>query len=114
MATRPTRQQEQACDQLAEALGLIGEGARLDGKGGFDAADLAEVARRLAKASSLSLDTIIGRTIERRGRALKLRAGTAELLTLLDGEITSLDTLLLDDDAFRALVGRLEEELGDV
>jgi len=114
MATRPTRQQQQACDHFAEAMGLICEGARLDGKGAFHAADLAEVAGRLAKASSFPLDTIVARAIERRGRSLGLRAGTAELLTLLEGEIPPLETLLLPDDGFRALVERLEQELGEV
>lgn len=36
MATKPTRFQQQACDHFAEALALIAEGARLDGRGEFD------------------------------------------------------------------------------
>jgi hypothetical protein len=39
MATKPTRMQQQACDQLAEALVLITEASRLDGKAKFDADD---------------------------------------------------------------------------
>jgi hypothetical protein len=114
MATKPTRQQQQACDHFAEALGLITEAARLDGKGTFGAADLAEVAGRLAKASSFTLDTIVARALERRCRALGLRSGTADLLTLLEGEIKPLETLLLPDDAFAELVEKMEGELGDV
>ena len=68
MATKPTRQQQQACDQFAEALVLITEGARLDGKGTLDPGDLAEIAGRLAKASSFPLDEIVSRALERRGR----------------------------------------------
>jgi hypothetical protein len=114
MATKPTRQQQQACDHFAEALGLITEGARLDGKGSFDAGDLAEVAGRLAKASSFTVDEFVARALERRGRALGLRSGTAELLTLLEGEIKPLETLLLPDDMFRELVEKVEGDLGEV
>jgi hypothetical protein len=113
LATRPTRRQQQACDQFAEALGLITEAARLnDGTGRFGADDLAVVADRLAKASSFSRDEIVARTLERRGRALGLRPGTADLLSLLEGEIRPMETLLLPDDAFREIVAGIEEELG--
>jgi hypothetical protein len=36
------------------------------------------------------------------------------LLTLLEADIRPLEMLFLDDDGFRALVGKLEEELGEV
>lgn len=113
MATKPTRRQQQACDQFAEALGLITEAARLDdGTGRFDADDLAAVVDRLAKASSFRREEIVARALERRGRALGLRSGTADLLSLLEGEVTPMGALLLPDDAFRELVARIEEELG--
>jgi hypothetical protein len=115
MATKPTRTQEQACDRLAEALLLITEAARLDGRGKLDQGDLAEIAGRLARvASAFGLDVIVARTLERRGKALGLPASAAELLTLMEADIQPLEMLLLDDDGFRALVGRLEEELGEV
>jgi hypothetical protein len=114
MATKPTRQQQQACDHFAEALILITEGARLDGKGSFAAADLNEVVDRLAKASSFQREEIVARALERRGRSLALRPGTADLLALLEGEVTPLEMLLLPDDAFREWVARMEEELGEV
>src|SRR4051794_22967712 len=115
MATKPSRRQQQACDHLAEALALAAEAARLDGQGRFDAADLREVAARLARASSaFPLDALVARALERRGRALGLPASAAELLTLLDAEIAPLDMLLLPDEDFRGLVERLEGELGEV
>ena len=86
MATKPTRQQDQACDKLAQALLLIAEAARLDGRASLGRAELAEVARRVARASTaFDLDAIVARALEARGRALGLRSGTAELLTLVEG-----------------------------
>jgi hypothetical protein len=112
--TKPTRLQEQGCERLAEALLGITEAARLDGRSAFDRADLREVAARLARASSaFGLDVIVSRALERRGRSLGLRAGTAELLTLLEGDLPPLDMLLLSDDDFRARVASAEEELGE-
>jgi hypothetical protein len=102
MATKPTRGQQQACDQFAEALVLITEGARLDGRGTFDAADLSEVARRVAGASSaFSLDAILARALGRRARALGLPSDTADLLTLMEADVTPLGMLRLDDDGFK-------------
>ena len=76
MATKPTRAQEQACAILADALARIAEAARLDGRAPFDAADMAELARRLARASSaFTLDAIAARALEARGRSLGLRPG---------------------------------------
>jgi hypothetical protein len=115
MATKPTRQQERACDLLAEALLHIAEAARLDGRNPIGPADLAELARRVAKASTaFDLDAILARALEARGQALGLRSGTAELLTLVEGEVEPLATLLLNDDDFKAIVAKAEEELGEV
>src|SRR4051794_13035763 len=105
MATKPTREQQRAGDHFAEALCLIAEGARLDGRGRFVADDLAEVADRLAKASAIGLDQIVARALERRGRSLGLPGGVAELLSLLDSEVRPLEMLLLSDDEFK---GRVE------
>lgn len=64
MATKPTKFQQQVCDHLAEALVLITEAARLDGKGTLDESDLNEVARRIAQASSaFSLEEIVARAL---------------------------------------------------
>ena len=115
MATKPTREQDRSCDMLADALLSIAAAARLDGRARLDSATFAEIAARVVRASStFDLDAIVARALEARGRALGLRAGTAELLTLLDGGVRPLDSILLDDDEFRALVARIEEELGDV
>ena len=66
MATKPTRQQERACDKLAEALLLIAEAARLNGPGPFDRVEMGEVARRLARASTaFDLDAIVARRSKR-------------------------------------------------
>lgn len=113
--TKPTRGQEQACDRLAEALVLITSAARLDGRSAFGAADLRELVGRLARASSaFGLDVIVARALERRGKELGLRSGTAELLTLMGGDISPLEMLLRSDDDFRAAVAAMEEELGEV
>jgi len=113
--TRPTKAQEQACDRLAEALLAVTEAVRLDGRAAFDRSDLRETAARLARASSaFGLDAILARTLERRGRSLGLRAGTAELLTLIEGDTPPLETLLLPDADFLAHVAAMEQELGEV
>ncbi len=115
MATKPTRQQVQSCDHLAEALVLITQAARLDGKGQLDREDLGVIAGKLALVSSaFGLDEIVVRALERRGRLLGLTESTAELLTLLESDIKPLEMLLLDDDAFKGLVERMQEELGEV
>ncbi|WP_422928513.1 hypothetical protein [Singulisphaera sp. PoT] len=113
--TKPTRLQEQACDRLVDALLLICEAARLDGKGRLGLAEFEEVARRVAQASSaFSLDEIVIRALDRRGKALGLRSGTSDLLTLMESEHTPLAMLTLPDDAFRELVAAMEQELGEV
>jgi hypothetical protein len=115
MATKPTRLQEQACDLLATVIVSVSEAARLDGKGSLDGRAFASIAELSARASSaFGLDTIIARALEIRGKSLGLRAGTAELVTLLETGKRPLDLLLLDDDGFRELVARLDEELGEV
>jgi hypothetical protein len=115
MSTKPTREQVKARDQLAEALVLMTQAARLDGKGKFDRDDLDAIAGRLAQASSaFGLDGIVAGAVERRGRSLGFPSGTVELLTLLDTDIKPLDLLLMTDDGLRELIERLNEELGEV
>ncbi len=115
MATKPSRTQQQACDDLAEALVLITGAARLDDRGKLDADDLDDIARKLAQASSaFGLDAIIARALERRARSLGLPASAAELLTLMEADVTPPEMLLLGDDEFKALVERMLEELGEV
>jgi hypothetical protein len=115
MATKPTRQQQQACDHFAEALFLFTQGARLDGQGKLDAADLIEIAQRIAQASSVfGLDEVVARALGRRVKALGLSSDTTDLLTLMDADIKPLEMLLLDDVEFKALIERLQEELGEV
>lgn len=113
--TKPTRGQRQACDRLAEAVLLIAEAARLDGRSPFGPADLAETVDRLARAvSAFEADTIVALALERRGAALGLRSGTAELIGLVGGEAAPLEMLLRPDEGFRAAVAALEEELGEL
>ena|GEM_PF-1557231 len=113
--TKPTKLQERACERLAEALLVVAEAARLDGNRAFALADFEDLARRLARVSSaFDLDAIVARALESRGRALGRRAGTAELLTLLEGDVTPLAALLLPDDAFHEQLDALDAELGEV
>src|SRR4051812_360171 len=115
MATHPTRRQNQAADRLAEALLAITEAARLDEASRLDAPAFADLAGRIARVSAaFPLDQIVARALERRGQALGLRSDTAELLTLLESNVRPLDLLLVDDDAFRDQVARIEQELGDL
>lgn len=114
MSTKPTRQQVEARDQFAEALVMITGAAHLDGKGKLDRDDLAAIASRLAQASpAFGLEGIVARAIERRGRSLGSPSTTVEMLTLLE-DVDPLETLLLTDDGFRALVDRVNAELGEV
>jgi hypothetical protein len=113
MATKPTRKQVEACGLFAEALVTITHAARLDGAGKLDRDDLAAIASKLAQASpAFGLDGIAALAMERRGRSLGLSSTTVELIGLLEG-VRPLETLLLDDEEFRALVDRVTEELGD-
>ncbi len=117
MSTKPTRQQERACDLLAEALLHIAEAARLDEWNLLNGpADWPEIAGRIAKASTAfgPRREVLARALEARGHALGLRAGTAELLTLVESDVEPLASLLLSDDDYRALVARAEAELGEV
>jgi hypothetical protein len=114
MATKPTRMQQKACDDLAEALLLITQAARLDGMGKLDPESLGLIADRLAHATSaFGLDEIIARALERRGRYLELSGTTAELLSLVEADMKPLEMLLLSDEEFKALVARIQEELGE-
>ena len=115
MATKPTRLQQQACTFLAEALYLISEAHRLDGRGMLDADDLDEIARRLAAISTaFPLDQIVLKAVERRAKALGLSSSAADLISLSDGELDPLHTLRLADGEFTELIRRLEEELGEI
>ena len=115
MATKPTRSQQRACNDLAEALNLITGAARLDGNGTLDRVALREVTRLVAQASStFTIDEIIARALELRAHALELSSSTAELLMLIEAEVTPLEMLLLGDDGFRALVEKMQDELGDL
>jgi hypothetical protein len=114
MATKPTRLQQQACEKRAQALLLITDASRLDG-GPLEKDDLRMIADRLARSSlAFTLDELVVRAMEQRGRVLGLPASTVELLTLLESDIGPLETLLLTDDEFKALARRMDEELGDV
>ncbi len=115
MATKPTRQQDQAADKLAGIILAIAEAARLDPRSPIDAAGFADLASRVARVSSaFPLDAIVARALDARGKSLGLRSGTADLLTLVEVDVQPLSSLLLDDDAFRGLVARAEAELGEV
>ncbi|MFO0911141.1 MAG: hypothetical protein U0794_22845 [Isosphaeraceae bacterium] len=111
--TKPTREQEQACAKLVEAILLVTEAARLDGKAPFGSAELNELVEWLTRATSVfGLDQIVARALEARGRKLGLRTGTGELLCLIEQDLPPLEFLLLNDDAFRAKVDAAEAELG--
>jgi hypothetical protein len=115
MATKPTRLQQQACDRLADALFSITEAFRLDGRGRLDPDDLVAIAGLVARVSSaFTLDEIVVRALARRAKGLGLSSDTADLITLLEGESTPLQTLRLPDAEFRQLVEKLEQDLGGV
>jgi hypothetical protein len=115
MATKPTRQQERACVLVAEALLLIAEAARLDGGHSFGRAEITEIGRSTAKAvKAFDLDAIVSRSLELRGRALGLRSGTAELLTLVYDQVEPIIHLFMTDETFKESVAKAEEELGEV
>jgi len=115
MGTKPTRSQQQAREKAAEALVLIAEAARLDGGGRLDGPAFADLARRVASASSaIGHDEIVARALELRATAMGLPSDAAELLTLMESEIPPTAMLVLDDEDFRAQVDRMREELGEV
>lgn len=115
MATKPTRQQRHACEQLAEALELIAAVARQEPGSGLALADFQEIVRLSARATpAFESDELVARTLARRCRALGLPDSAAELLTLWDAGMPPMEMLLLTDEGLRALVVRLEEEVGNV
>ena len=114
MATKPTKSQVKARDIVADALLLIAEAARLNGRVTVESARFKEIAARLQWLSVFSMDEVTASAIERRGLALGLAPSTAEILTLADTNVKPLDMLLLDDDSFRAMAARLDEELSEV
>jgi hypothetical protein len=115
MATKPTRLQQQALDHLAEALYLVTEAFRLDGRGKLEAGNLEEIARLIGRVSSaFPLDQVVVKALERRAKALKLSSSAADLIALNEGELNPLRTLLLADHEFAELVQKLEEDLGGI
>jgi hypothetical protein len=115
MATKPTKSQQKALENFAEALVLIADGARLDGKGRLDRGAFLRIAEEVARASSaFNLDEIVIRALELRARAAGLPGSAVELLTLMDVEIGPPEMLLLPIEEFKSLVETLEAELGDV
>jgi hypothetical protein len=115
MATKPTRLQQQARDHLAEALFLITEAFRLDGKGRLGPSDLDELATKIALVSSqLPLEELVVKALQRRAKVLALTSSAVDLITLMEGEVKPLHTLLLSDPEFVDLVKSLEDELGEV
>jgi hypothetical protein len=114
MATKPTRLQQQAGDFLAEALFLITEAFRLDGKGRLSPSGVDELATKITQVSSqFPLDELVVRALKRRAKSLSLTSSAADLITLMQGEVTPLHTLLLPDAEFVEMVKKLEEELGE-
>jgi hypothetical protein len=115
MATKPTRLQQQAGECLAETLFLIAEAFRLDGKGRLSPTEFNELATRIAPVSSqFSLDELVVKALQRRAQILGLTSSAADLITLIEGEVKPLHTLLLTDPEFVEMVKKLEEELGEV
>ena len=115
MATKPTRLQQQAGECLAETLFLIAEAFRLDGKGRLSPTEFNELATRIAHVSSqFSLDELVVKALQRRAQILGLTSSAADLITLIEGEVKPLHTLLLTDPEFVEIVKKLEEELGEV
>ena len=113
MATLPSRLQQRARDHLAEALYRITEAARLDGKGKLDQPDLADLARLIGRSRrhSASIRSWPG-ALELKAKGVGLTSERAELITLMDIDLAPLNMLLLDDDEFKDLVARMDEELG--
>jgi hypothetical protein len=115
MATKPTRLQQQACDHLAETLFLITEACRLDGKGKINPSEFDKLATMIAPISSaFTLDEIVVKSVARRAKSLGLTSSASDLISLMEGELKPLRTLLLPDHEFVELVRRLEEELGEI
>ena len=115
MATKPTRLQQQAGDHLAEALFLITEAYRLDGRGRLARSDLDDLATKIAQVSSqFPLDELVVKALQRRAKNLSLTSSAADLISLMESDVKPLHTLLLPDTEFVEMVKKLEEELGEV
>ncbi len=115
MATNPTRQQQQACDNLAEAIRLVFEAAKLDGKVTWTLGESNALVALLSKAvGPFDGAEITRRALIRRVRTMGMPESAAELLTLLDGEVKPLELMLWNDERLRGRVAELEAELGDV
>ena len=115
MATKPTKLQAKARDDLAEALLLIAEAARLDGRAAMDPSAFREIAARIARVSSVyTLEDVFAKAVERRGLLLGFPPSTAEILSLAMTELEPIDILLRDDEGFRELAAKLNEELGEL
>ena len=115
MATHPTRSQQKARDLVAQALLMITEASRLDGRGMFDAKTIDDVAPRIARAgSAFGLNEIVAKSLELRCLNLGIAGSTAELLTLMETKMPALHMLLASDDDFRTMVAQLEDELGSL
>jgi hypothetical protein len=113
MATNPTRHQQQAREQLAEAIFLISSAHRLDGRSPVDRVEFDEIVRRIvAVSSAFERDQIISLAIDRRAKSLGLSASAVELIMLVERETQPSLTLLLSDQEFLKMVAGLEEELG--
>jgi hypothetical protein len=113
MATNPTRLQQQARDQLGEALFLISSAYRLDGRSPVDREGFAKIVRGVvAVSSAFEADQIVALAIDRRARGLNLSASAVELIMLVERETQPWEALMLSDEAFLKLVKSLEEELG--
>ena len=112
MATKPTRQQQQARDLLAEALHGITEAYRLDGHGKLDPGDLDEM--RDGSVGSLGVRSRSDRARSDRteGKSPQALVSAVDLIALSADELKPLQTLLLSDSEFQELVQKLEEELG--
>jgi hypothetical protein len=111
MATRPTKLQQKARENQAQALLLIAEASRLDGREALDRSSLTEIASRIARAcTAFSLEEIVARALERRALGLGLPASTAEILSLVESDLRPIDMLLLDDESFRETATKIEED----
>lgn len=113
MATKPTKLQVQARDKLAQAINLIAEAARLDGRSTIDEGSWKVVAAHVARGSSAySLAEIVATALERRALAAGVTPSTAEMLTFAETGTPPLDMLLLDDADFLAATAAIEMDLG--
>ncbi len=115
MSTKPTRQQDRGCDQLAQALLLIAEAARLDGRSPLDRASWPNSPGGSPgpRPRSTSTRSSPGPSKQGARRSASDRARPS-CSRSIEGEVEPLATLLLSDDEFKALVAKAEEELGEV